>query len=168
MAKASAGSGVKPASGAGGAAGIWLVGLACGALIGLATPYALVAGAFLAPGLILLALDGSGGRAAGWAILMIGAAAAVHPLMALWLAGHHMGAAIDLVSDVRALAASWAFQGAGWLAIEAGPWIIGVVLDGTAQARALRLRQARARIEEEWGVPAAPGSADNQKNPEGS
>ena len=165
MAKAASGSASKPASGAGGAAGIWLIGLACGALIGLATPYALVLGVFLAPALLLLAVDASDGRAAGWAILMIAAASAVGRVMSLWQAGHHMGAALDLVGDFRALATAWAFQGLGWLAVEIGPAIIRLVLDGTAHARALRLRQARARLEEEWGVPAAP--PDHSQLPDG-
>jgi hypothetical protein len=138
-----------------GAAGIWLVGLICGALVALATPYAVVAGAFLAPGLLLIFLDTGSGRPVAGPVLMIGAATLVRPGMALWAAGHQMGSALSLVGDPRALAISWALQGLGWLVIELGPSLIRLVFDASAQTRALRLRHARAQIEAEWGIPPA-------------
>lgn len=138
-----------------GGALIWLVGLVCGAVIALATPYAVLAGAVLAPGLLVLLLDGAPGRPMARPVLTIGVATLVQPVLALWAAGHQMGAALALAGDPRALAACWAWQGLGWLALETGPPLIRLVLDGAARARAARLRQARARIEAEWGIPPA-------------
>lgn len=140
-----------------GAAGIWLVGLICGAVIALATPYAVLAGVLLAPGLLLVLLDSQPGRPVAVPVLMIGAATIVRPVMALWAAGGQMDPALALAGDPRGVATSWAFQGLGWLVIELGPPLIRLALEGTAQARALRLRHVRAQIEAEWGIPPAGG-----------
>ena len=134
---------------------MWLVGLLCGTMVALATPYALVVGAFLAPAIVVLATDARPGKPIGWSITMIGGAMLVRPILALWMAGHLMGAAIEIVTDARALAGSWALQGAGWLAIELGPALIRLALDGAARARAVSLRLARTKLEAEWGLPPA-------------
>ena len=138
-----------------GATLVWLAGLACGALIALATPYAVLAGAVLAPGLLLLLIDTAPGRPVARPVLMIGAAMLVRPLMALWAGGHQMATALTLAGDPRSLAAAWAFQGLGWLVIELSPTFIRLGFDATAHARALRLRHARGQIEAEWGIPPA-------------
>ncbi len=144
------------AAGSRGAAAIWLGGLVCGAVVALATPYAVLAGAALAPGVLVLLLEGAPGGPWARPVLTIGVATLVQPALSLWAAGHQMAAALALAGDPHGLAASWAWQGLGWLLLEIGPPLIRLALDGTARARATRLLADRARIEAEWGIPPRP------------
>jgi hypothetical protein len=155
MARAPSKAGPRAAGAPRGAGVIWLVGLVCGAVIALATPYAVLSGAILVPGILVLLLDTGPGRPMAVPVLTIGAATLVQPMLALWAAGHQMRAALAIAGDPRSLAACWAWQGLGWLVLELGPPLIRLALDGAARARALRLRHQRAQIEEEWGIPPA-------------
>ncbi len=155
MAKAAVTKPAKAAAKPGGHA-LWFLGLLSGAMVALATPYALVVAAFLAPAIILLAIDSAPGKPVGWPIATIGAATLVKPLSALWMGGHGMAQAMEIVGDARGLALAWGLQGIGWLVIELAPTVIRVGLEGAAQAKAARLRHMRRRIEEEWGVAPHP------------
>ena len=139
-----------------GGGGLWLLGLLSGAMVGLATPYALVVAAFLAPAIVLLAIDSGAAKPVGWPIATIGAATLVKPLCGLWMGGHGMAQAMEIAGDARGLAVAWGLQGIGWLVIELAPALIRVGLEGAAQARAAGLRHLRGRIEEEWGVAPRP------------
>ncbi len=140
-----------------GAAG-WLQGLACGAVVTLATPSAVLGGLLLAPGFGALLLDREPGRPAGRVALLCGAAMAAAPVGALWQAGLGVGAAVTAASDMSVLAGCWAAQGAGWLVAQLAPLLLRLILDAHAQASMARLRAERARYETDWGIPPAEGS----------
>lgn len=163
MAKAALKPGTKGAGPSGTprrAGAIWLVGLVCGAVIALATPYAVLAGAVLVPGLLVMLLDTGPERSMATPVLTIGVATLVQPALSLWAAGHQMSAAVAIATDPRSIAACWAWQGLGWLVMELGPPLIRITLDGTAKARTLHLRHQRAQLEAEWGIPPWPEGSE--------
>jgi hypothetical protein len=135
----------------------WLLGLACGAAVTLATPSAVMAGLLLAPGLMALVLDREPGRPAARAALMCGAAAAAVPVLGLWQSGLGVAGAVTAASDPEVLAGCWAAQAAGWLVAQLTPLLVRLGLDAAAAATAVRLRAERARYESEWGIPPAEG-----------
>jgi len=132
---------------------LWLAGLACGALVTLATPTAVVAGILLAPGLLAVMLDQSPGKPTARSVMLFGLAATVQPLALLWRTGHHLGTALDLAGDTTVLATAWAAQGGAWLLCELTPLIITLTMEAVSRGRAARLRAARAAYEEQWGLP---------------
>lgn len=132
---------------------LWLAGLACGALVTLATPTAVVAGILLAPGLLSVILDQSPGKPTARSVMLFGLAATVQPLAVLWRTGHHLGTALDLAGDSTVLATAWAAQGGAWLLCELTPLIITLTMEAVSRSRAASLRTARAAFEEQWGLP---------------
>lgn len=135
---------------------IWLQGLACGALLTLATPTAVLGGALLAPGLLALALDRAPGRPVARTVLLFGLAATVHPLWTLWRSAGSVASALALAQDVSGLAAAWAAQGAGWLLTELVPLMVRVGLEAATAARFVRLKAQRNSLCEAWGFPSTP------------
>jgi hypothetical protein len=148
-----AGAGGTPSASSGRRAGslTWLQGLACGAVVTLATPSALLLLALLVPALLAMLLDDRPGRPLVRPVVLAGLAASVRPLVALWHNGHTMGASIALISDVAVLAVAWAAEAAAWLLTEIAPVIIRLMLDGRSLSRAMYLRGKRAHYVAEWG-----------------
>jgi hypothetical protein len=142
-----------PASRRGGSR-TWLLGLACGLLVALATPLALLAGLLLAPALAAWLLDATPGRGVARPMLLCGLAAALRPLLDLWAAGHGMAASLELAGDLAGVALAWAAQGAAWLVAQLAPFLCGLAQAARDHARIARLRAARARLEQEWGAEA--------------
>ncbi len=136
---------------------LWLQGLACGAVVALATPLAVMGGLLLAPGIGALLLERRAAPLAARVALLCGAAAAAVPLAALWQGGLGVAGAITAASDPAVLAGCWAAQAAGWLATQLAPMLVRVTLDLRAAATAARLRAERARYEAEWEIPPAAG-----------
>ena len=134
-----------------------LQGLACGAVVTLATPSAVLGGLLLAPGVGALLLDREPGRPAARVALLCGAAMAAAPVAALWQAGLGVGAAVTAASDMTVLAGCWAAQGAGWLLAQVAPVLLRLILDAHARTTMARLRAERARYEADWGIPPAQG-----------
>jgi hypothetical protein len=145
----------RPAHGLGSA--VWLQGLACGAVVAMATPTAVLGALLLAPGIAALLLERRTGRPAARVTLLCGAAAAAAPLTALWQAGLGVGGALAAASDPTVLAGCWAAQAAGWLLVQLAPVLLRLAFDARAAAIAARLRTERARYESEWGIPPADG-----------
>ncbi len=142
---------------------LWLQGLACGALVTLATPTAVLAGLLLAPALMLWLVDRSPDRSIARPVLFCGVAATIRPLLALCEQGHTTAVSLALAADVATLGLAWAAQAAGWLASELTPLVAGLVLTARARARTARLQSERAKLTEEWGLPPAPGAAVDQR-----
>lgn len=145
-----------PASGGasrGPGAAMWLQGLACGAVVALATPCAVLAGLLLAPGIGAFLLEREPGRPTARVTLLCGAAIAAAPVAALWQSGQGVGGAVAAASDPAVLAGSWAAQGAGWLMAQLFPVIVRLILDAQARTRMAGLRAERGGYEEEWGIP---------------
>jgi hypothetical protein len=135
--------------------GLWLAGLACGAVITLATPTAVLAGLLLAPAGLAWMLDRAPERPTARPMLLCGLAATVRPMAALWLSGHDMETALAAAADLATLAIAWAAQAAGWLLSELAPLLAGLAIEARARARGAKLRAERRRLEEEWDLPAS-------------
>lgn len=135
--------------------GGWLTGLACGIVLTLATPAALLAGVLCLPSLLAAILDREPGRPMARAVLLFGAVMTIPALAALWHAGRGWDASLALLSAPDRLAAAWAVQAGGWLLGETIPLVTRLCLDGAARAQSARLRARRARYEAEWGLPPA-------------
>jgi hypothetical protein len=139
-------------------AAVWLQGLACGAVVTLAMPCAVLAGLLLAPGIGAMLLEREPGRPASRVALLCGAALAAAPVAALWQAGSGVGAAVTAASDAMVLAGCWAAQGGGWLVAQLLPVLLRLLLDTQARTTIARLRAERERYESEWGIaPRADG-----------
>lgn len=143
----------RPAHGLGSA--VWLQGLACGAVVAMATPTAVLGGLLLVPGIAALLLERRAGRPAARVALLCGAAAAAAPLIALWQTGLGVGSALAAASDPAVLAGCWAAQAGGWLLAQLAPVLLRLAFDAHAATIAARLRSERARFESEWDIPPA-------------
>jgi putative effector of murein hydrolase LrgA (UPF0299 family) len=132
------------------AAVLWL-GLACGAVVTLVTPTALLAGALLAPGLAALATDHTPGRPVARCVLLSGLAATVAPVRELWEEGHTLAGSLALLTDPSTVGVAWTAAAAGWLLCELTPIFVRLMLDAGARSKTARLRAARERLETEWG-----------------
>lgn len=136
---------------------VWLQGLACGAVVAMATPTAVLGGLLMVPGIAALLLERRAGRPAARVALLCGGAAAAAPMITLWQAGLGVTGAVAAASDPAVLASCWAAQAAGWLLAQLAPVALRLAFDARAAAIASRLRSERARQESEWGIPPAPG-----------
>jgi len=134
---------------------IWLSGLACGALVAIAPGIATVAAGLLAPGAVALRLDREPGRPVARTVLTCGLAGCVHPVMMLWNTGQSFDTAIAIVSDPAIVGIAWSAAAAGWLLTQLAPLAVRAVLEATALTRSTRLRAARSRIGEIWGLDQA-------------
>ncbi len=134
---------------------IWLSGLACGVLAAVAPGIATVAGGLLAPGVTALKLDREPGRPVARAVLTCGLAGCVHPVITLWNTGQSLETAIAIVTDPTTTGTAWAAAAAGWLLSQVAPLVVRVALEAVALARTTRLRAARSRIVEAWGLDEA-------------
>ncbi len=148
--------GKKPA-GAGRSAGeyrsvVWLSGLACGVLAAVAPGIATVAAGLLAPGLVALKLDQEPGRPVARAVLTCGLAACVQPVITLWNSGQSFDTAIAILTDPAATGIAWSAAAGGWLLSQVAPLVVRAGLEAAALTRSTRLRAARGRIIEAWGL----------------
>ncbi len=141
------------AAGRSGGGRVWLLGLICGLGAALAPGLLALAGILLAPALLAFMTDPTPGRTSARPVLLLGAAAGMSPLLALNASGGGVTAAVSIGCEPRALALAWSVQGAGWLAVEAAPWLIRFMLDSTARTEAIALRRTRQSLEAEWGIP---------------
>jgi hypothetical protein len=136
---------------------VWLQGLLCGALVTLAPPTALLLGVLLAPALVAVLLDRQPGRPVARSVALCAMAASVAPLRTLWLSGHTVAGATALTVNLHIVAVAWSAAAGGWLLAEAAPIAVRAVLEAASLSRTARLRGARARLVEDWGLepPAA-------------
>jgi hypothetical protein len=137
---------------------VWLSGLACGVLAAIAPGIATLAIWLLAPGVVALKLDQEPGRPVARTVLTCGLAGCVHPVITLWNAGQSFTAAVAIVTDPATIGIAWSAAAAGWLLTQIAPLAVRAALEAVALARSTRLRAARSRIADAWGLD---GSAEN-------
>ena len=135
---------------------VWLSGLACGVLAAVAPGIAVLAAGLLIPGAVALRLDREPGRPVARTVLTFGLVGCVYPVIALWNLGQSFGSAVAIVSDPTTLGVAWSAAAAGWLLTQLAPLAVRAALEGAALARSSRLRAARARIADTWGLDPAP------------
>lgn len=136
---------------------VWLSGLACGVLAAIAPGLATVAAGLLVPGVVALKLDREPGRPVARTVLTCGLAGCVQPVITLWNMGQSFDTAVAIVTDPSTLGIAWSAAAAGWLLTQLTPLAVRAALEATALARSTRLRAARSRIAESWGLDPTPG-----------
>jgi len=134
---------------------VWLSGLACGVLAAIVPGIAIVAAGLLAPGVVALRLDREPGRPVARTVLTCGLAGCVHPVTTLWNTGQSFATAIAIVADPTTVGIAWGAAAAGWLLTQIAPLAVRVGLEAVALGRSTRLRAARSRIAEAWGLDGA-------------
>ncbi len=146
------------ASPGGGKAGVlgWMQGLACGGLVAVLPPTALLLGALLGPALVALFLDRQAGKPVARSVLLFALAASISPIRMLWVAGQSMATSMVLATDPDVIGTAWAAAATGWLLAELTPVAVRIVLEAISRAQATRLRAARAALAEEWGFALDP------------
>ena len=133
----------------------WLSGLACGLLAAVAPGIVMLLLWLLMPALLALRYDPEPGRPVARTVLTCGLAFCVRPVMALWNVGYSSDAAFALLADPGVFGPPWSAAAAGWLAAQLLPIAVRVGLDAAALARAARLKAARAKLAEAWGLDPA-------------
>jgi len=131
---------------------IWAQGLACGLLVATAPPLAVTLAVLFAPAAAALVVAMENGRRIGRVLLVYGLAAALPWLDVLWNSARDWAACLDLLGGMRLVGLCWGAQAAGWLLAEGIPLVSRLVLETRVRARVARLRDARGRLEEEWGL----------------
>jgi len=72
-------------------------------------------------------------------------------LLKIWFQDHSIEAAMNIVSDVFAVAAMYAAAGFGWALFVSVPPVVSAFLNVVAQSRVTFLRAAQKKITDEWG-----------------
>jgi hypothetical protein len=134
---------------------VWMSGLACGVLATMTPGIAIVAAGLLAPGIVALRLDRDPGRPMARTVLTCGLAACVQPVITLWNTGQSFATAIAIVTDPGTIGFAWSAAAGGWLLTQITPLAVRAALEAGALSRATRLRAARSRIAEAWGLDEA-------------
>jgi len=137
----------------GGRSWFWAQGVGCGLLVATAAPLALVLAVLFAPALLatLVAPPGTARRPGG-ILLVYGLAAALPWLAMLWAGAQSWTASLDLLAGARLPGVCWGAQAAAWLFGEIAPVGARQVLEVRVRARSARLRDARSRLQAEWGL----------------
>ncbi len=131
---------------------IWAQGLACGLLVATAAPLAVTLAVLFAPAAAALVLAPVNGRRMAGVLLVYALAAALPWLDTLWNAARDWAACLDLLGEMRLVGICWSAQAAGWLLAEGIPMVSRLVLETRVRARIARLREARGRLQVEWGL----------------
>lgn len=131
----------------------WMVGMACGMLIVLAAPTALLLAVMLLPGIFAWMVDRLPGRPVGMIVLVCGLTLTIGPLATLWSGGGEWIVCRDILSRITTPAGAWMAQGGGWLAAELAPVMARLFIELKVAAQASMLRSARAKLEAAWGLP---------------
>jgi hypothetical protein len=124
----------------------------CGALATLATPTALLLGVLLGPALLTVMLESEPGRPVGRCVVLFSMAASVRPLKTLWLTGHTMPVATNLVGDLQVVGTAWSAAAAGWLLAQLLPIAARTVLEALGLGRSAQLKAERTRLISDWGL----------------
>jgi hypothetical protein len=137
---------------------VWAQGLACGMAAALMPSVALVIAVLLGPGLVAIAMDHEPGKPVARAVVLCGLAACVEPVRALWASGHGLDIGMAVIGDPRVVGTAWSAAAGAWLLAEAAPIAVRMILEAASIARATRLRAARTKLAEEWGLPPSEGT----------
>jgi len=108
----------------------------------------------LAPAILAVVLDRQPGKPVARTIALFALAACVEPMRDLWMGTQAAGGSVSFLLDLQAVGTVWSAAGAGWLLSQLLPVILGIMTEAGSLARAVRLRSARERIIEEWGLEA--------------
>lgn len=163
---ASKGKGRKPRESGRGSLGFWALGVATGALLGVALPTGLLLALGLAPSALALLADASRGRWTARAVLVFNLAGLAPALRSLWLEGHTLGALVGVAFRFDGLPLAYAAAAFGAALPLVASWAVLAVLEARAAMQVARLEQRRAALRETWGD-AVDEPASGQDQPQG-
>jgi hypothetical protein len=131
--------------------GFWGLGVATGAVLGIALPTGLLLAIGLLPSAIALATDRSAGRATARTVLAFNLAGLLPALRALWLEGHTLIALASVLGQAEALPLAYTAALVGFLLPQVLAWAVLAVLEARAYGAVQALEQRRAALRETWG-----------------
>lgn len=127
-----------------------LAGLCGGAIVAAAPDIAGAALLLLLPGLLVLWLDPTPGRAIGRTVLLFEAAGSVRPVTAAWLDCDGLRQCMAMATGIRTILAVLLFAGGGVLLTVALPMVLSALDGRRTRARLERLARQRQALQEEW------------------
>ncbi len=131
--------------------GFWALGVATGALLGVALPTGLLLALGLAPSAVALFADASPGRGTARAVLLFNLAGLAPALRALWLEGHTLAALVGIAFRFDGLPLAYAAAAFGAALPSVASWAVLAVLEARAAVQVARLEQRRVALRETWG-----------------
>lgn len=131
--------------------GFWGLGVATGAVLGVALPTGLLLAIGLLPSAIALATDRSAGRATARTVLAFNLAGLLPALRSLWLEGHTLITLAALLGRTEALPLAYTAALVGFLLPQVLSWAVLAVLEARAYGAVQALEQRRAALREIWG-----------------
>ena len=147
----SSGKGRKPRESRRGSLAFWALGVATGALLGVALPTGLLLALGLAPSAVAMVADNSRGRWTARAVLVFNLAGLAPALRSLWLEGHTLGALARVAFRFDGLPLAYAAAAFGAALPMVASWAVLAVLEARAAMQVARLEQRRAALRENWG-----------------
>mgnify|MGYP005837080871 CR=1 FL=1 len=132
--------------------GFWGLGVATGAVLGIALPTGLLLAIGLLPAAVALAVDRSAGRGTARTVLALNLAGLLPSLRALWLEGHDLMTLASILTRMEALPLAYAAGVTGFLLPQVLAWAVLAVLEARAYGTVQALEQRRAALRETWGA----------------
>lgn len=147
----------KPAKAARAAAGsgLWLSGLACGAVLAFAPALAVLAAALLAPAGIAAVLESHTGRPVTRAMALSGGTFVLAPCWRLVREGLTMTNVLDQLADPLTAGAAWFAGIVGWALCELLPVALQAASDLRVAARVKHLEDTAKSLRASWDLPDA-------------
>ncbi len=132
--------------------GFWGLGVATGAVLGIALPTGLLLAIGLLPAAVALAVDRSAGRGTARTVLALNLAGLLPSIRALWLEGHDLMTLAAILTRMEALPLAYSAAVIGFLLPQVLAWAVLAVLEARAYGAIQALEQRRAALRETWGV----------------
>lgn len=131
--------------------GFWGLGVATGAILGIALPTGLLLAVGLIPAALALAMDQTPGRATARTVLAFNLAGLLPAIRTLWTEGHALPTLVSLLGRAETLPLAYAAAIIGFLLPQVLSWAVLAVLEARAYGAAQALEQRRAALRETWG-----------------
>ncbi len=134
----------------GGALMLLVVGLGCGAAIAASPDIAAAVLVLQIPGVAVLLVDPTPGRAVGRTMMLFQGAASVRPILSIWYQCEGLNACVGMVTDRRTVLTVLLAAVGGFILTQALPLLLKLWDDGRMVRRKARLAADRQRLIEEW------------------
>jgi len=138
--------------GFGGKSGFWLWGVTIFVMVLILVPATVIVFSLGAlPTIVAWLIDRSKEKFATFCVGGMNFCGVFPYLLKLWFDDHSVSAAMNIVSDVFALAVMYAAAGFGWALFISIPPVVAAFLNVIAERRVIYLRSVQKGITSEWG-----------------